>query len=50
MGKNTGEITNDLDVTENITVEDFSKVTGFKIMHLNARSLLQQLSGLLICI
>ena len=46
MGKNTGEITNDLDVTENITVEDFSKVTGFKIMHLNARSLLPKLDNI----
>ena len=35
MADNACDIRNDGEVAENITVEEFSKVKGFKIMHLN---------------
>ena len=34
MADNACDIRNDGEIAENITVEEFSKVKGFKIMHL----------------
>ena len=49
MADNACDIRNDGElgeVAENITVEEFSKVKGFKIMHLNSRSLLPKLENI----
>ena len=43
---NESDVSNDLKVTGHITVKEFSDLKGFKIMHLNARSLLPELDNI----